>query len=473
MAKDSRKHRQRETPFGGAIIGAELGSSEASASDALREGMALFLKKATGSNVDPGKFKGNLFEYIEAAKYNADAARKSIPYRYNVTDAMGRSKDAADLELVDVAKGKLIERAQMKAGSPEYDAWALSDPKYKGMQKIVPSDHVDEVRDIAKDSRSNPNPKDPRDYGDTENRVQGRLEYGGASSGGTSSQELDGATTNPERYANRRLLDQFGREVAGTGIKAAGAGAVMGGAFSTVVNCFAYSKGKIDGKQAVENIAEDTVKTGVRSGATGMLGVVIRQGASRAGLKGLARSNVATVVAAGLIETGVTVYRYATGEISGQEAGERIGGTACGTVSSVGMSAAAGAIFGPVGIVVGGIAGYLLSTHVYHSCIAVFRNARLAEEAAQRVKALSRQAVEAMSQQRRQFENRLAAYLGRRQEIFDRCFDEVDHAVLTNQPAAAVQALGDLVSACGQKPQFADFQEFDRFMTESKRPLVI
>ena len=54
-------------------------------------------------------------------------------------------------------------------------------------------------------------------------------------------------------------------------------------------------------------------------------------------MKVLSKSNVATAVAAGLIEVGVVVYDYANGTIDGREAGERLGGAACGTASSIGI----------------------------------------------------------------------------------------------------------------------------------------
>ena len=137
------------------------------------------------------------------------------------------------------------------------------------------------------------------------------------------------------------------------------------------------------------------------------------------------------------------------------------------------MGAAAGAVFGPVGSVVGGIAGYVLTTQVYQSCIAVLNGARLAKEEADRAMALCRQAVREMDERRKQFEAALAAYLGKRQAIFDQSFADIDRALVTNQPDDAVQALGDLLTACGKRLQFENFRDFDRFMAASEKPLII
>ena len=56
-----------------------------------------------------------------------------------------------------------------------------------------------------------------------------------------------------------------------TGGYAAVAGAVLGGAMSTIRNAYAYSQGRIGGKEASKNIAGDAAESGVRSGGAAML----------------------------------------------------------------------------------------------------------------------------------------------------------------------------------------------------------
>lgn len=468
MTDKNNKHGDATT-FAGAVTGSELASTEAAASDELRIGMERFLD-ASDSKVDARWLKGNLFEYIVAAKYSADAVRRGVDAKAVVTAAHGEPQAPSDINIVRRSDELLLDQAQLKTGSRDYQAWALSDPKFDDMRKVVPLGHAEGVRK----TRSWPSkPNDPRNYRDTADRVEEALEYGGASSGGTSPRELKAATDHPKRYAIGREVRQIGRETVVTAVHAAAAGAVMGGAMSFIRNVAAYSKGDVDREQAAKNVATDTVESGVRSAGTAALGVGIRNLASRAGVKVLAKSNVATAVAAGLIEVGVTAYAYAKGEIPGGVAAERLGRTACSTTSGIGMGAAAGAIFGPVGSIVGGIAGYLLATQVYQSCVAVFNGAGLAREEAERVVALCRQAVEDMDRQRKQFDVNMAAYLGRRQAILDQSFAAIDHALVTNQSDDAVRALGDLLTTCGQRLRFDNFRDFDRFMTESDEPLVI
>ena len=247
----------------------------------------------------------------------------------------------------------------------------------------------------------------------------------------------------------------------------------MSGSLSSLRNFLAYQRGDIAGDQAVKNVTKDTVTSGVRSGSAGALGVGIRYAAMKTGAKVLAKSNVATAVASGIVDTAVTVYAYAKGEITGQEAGERLGGTACGTISGIGVGAAAGTILGPLGTVVGAIAGYVLSAQVYQSCVEVFKRAHIAEEDARRVVALCDEAVMVMEQQRKQFEVALADYLGKCEATFGQCFARIDQALITSESDAAVRALGDLLIGCGRTLQFETYHEFDRFMVDSDKPLVI
>ena len=464
------KDRRDEVPgFAGAMTGAQMASNEASASDVLRSGLDLFIEEVGAkAKTSPGFKKGNLFEYILAAKFNSDAARNGSTHEAVVNAARGR-RGLSDIDII--RDGETRVESQVKAGAPEYEAWALSRPDYDRMQKIVPTDHVDPVRKIAQASDSNPS--DPRNYQDTEATVRGDLSHGPVSSGKTTSSELNRATQSPGRYAIEQSLRQMSREVAVTGIQAAGAGVVIGFAESAIRNLVTYFRHDINGGQAAQNVITDAAKAGGRSGVTGALGAVIRNTASRGGLKVLARSNVATVVAAGLIEVGIVVYDYTKGKIDDRAAGERLGGAAWGTASSIGIGAAAGALAGPAGFVVGGIVGYLLSSKVYQSCLAVFNDARLADEEAVRVVALCNRAVKDLCRRRAQFEEWVASYLGSQQATFDRCFTAIDDALLTNQPDNCVRALGDLVSTCGQTLQFSSFQDFDKFMIETKDPLIV
>ena len=296
-------------------------------------------------------------------------------------------------------------------------------------------------------------------------RDDGELKHRGGSSGGTDLRERRAAAENPKGYAFQQELRQVGREALITAGNAAATGAVLGGAISAFENLDACSKGESDGNQAMRNVVSDAAKSGVRSGGVGILGALLRHGAGKAGIPTLVKPNVATAAAAGLVETADTVYDYAKGRISIEVAAKRLGKTGWCTASRLYAGAAASAIFGPGGAVVGSIAGYFLAATVYQS--------RLAEEEADRIVALCGQALHVMDQRREQFELDLVAHLDARNAAVAGCFEAIDRALVVNQPDEAVRALSDLAAMCGWELRFGDFEDFDRFMTESDVSLVL
>ena len=293
------------------------------------------------------------------------------------------------------------------------------------------------------------------------------------SPGGTPTDELKKATEHPKLYAIKQETLQVAREAGVTGLQAAAAGGVMGGALSFVKNAYAYQQGDIDGQEAMKNVAKDTTKAGIRSGSTGALSAVIRHGASKTGSRVLAKSNVAIAIASGIIDAGGTVYCCVKGEISVEEAVERLGKTGCSNLSGIYVGATAGAIFGPPGAVVGSIAGYMLAASVYQSCIVIIKEAQLAEKEAERIEDLCIEAAKIRVKEREQFKAAMADYMSESQAAFDEYFETIDQALVTDQPIEAIHALSNLTIRFGKELKLADFEDFDEFMTESDEPLVL
>ena len=473
MAKKIKQHRAVAVVGAGAI-GAEAASAEAAASDAVREGIAQFLDESA-KNTPPDKLKGNLFEYIEALRFNKQAARHGSEATAQVTAASGRPHAAADIEIVE--DHTVVKEVQSKVSDDSsYLAHQQANPKYRDMDRLVPRNKADSTRlHSEKRTESLLEEGDLRaeDYRDSSARIEGELRHGEISSGGTTTKELEFASKHPKLFA---ALEQGGalvQEAHKAGLHGAGAAAVVEGAISTSRNLVAYSKGELEGKEAAANIAKEVGKSSVRGYSTAATGRFIRHGAAKAGLPTLAKSNVATAVAAALIETGVVVYDYMKGEITAGEAAERIGNTGCSTLISIYTGAAAGAVFGPAGAVVGAVAGYMVTTSVYQSCIAIMRDARLAEEEASRAVALCEQAMRSLDQQRESFETMLNEYLKERQAKFDGFFTAIDEAMDADRTDDAIFALSGLVASCGRELHLASFEEFDTFMLESDAPITI
>ncbi|RSK28804.1 hypothetical protein EJF36_19055 [Bacillus sp. HMF5848] len=451
-----------------AQLASYLARHEAAATDSAIAGMDLFREAAQKlAKVDIGKKQGNLFEYIEATKFNMDAARKgALDTKAFVTAAEGDPHAAAD---IIIKKGnKVVEEIQAKSSNSSVEAtYMISDEKYRGMQKLVNSDKEEAVRNLAT-KRSNMGTHKQEDYIDTARNVTGGAHHGDIRSDGTSYDEVIGAAENPERYANQLEMKQFKQEITTTATQAAVVGGVIGGAISLVQNSIQVSQGKLDAKDAGMNVVKNTAKSSVKSGATGALGSTIRIGAQKAEISALAKGNVATSIAAGVIDCGVTIYSLAKGEIKAEEAMERMGQTAFSTSSSIYAGLVAGVAFGP-GIIatMGSLAGYMLATHVYQSCIAIFKSAKLAEDEAERVIALLNEAIREMQTQRELFEKNVKEHLQSQRKMFQKCFNDIEIGLETGNPVQVINVLEQFTATFGKQLKLTNFEEFDRYMKKN------
>lgn len=439
--------------FSGTAMGAHLARDQASASDIFSDGMKEFLREAQ-KKTDLDKLKGNLFERIEAAKFNRNnvAAGKGGP-NAKLTADMGRPQDPRDI---------LVGHKPFQLKASDDAKWLADqacDPKYERIDVVVPRGMAKKVNRIL-ESRGD------------KKRVVEEISAGNNSSSGTTNEELGRAASNPERYAGIETAKQIGREAIETGVYAAGAAAVIGGTLSAVKNGLAYRDGKIDGEQALVNVGKDTARSGARGGATGALGVGVRHGARHLGIP--MKSNIATAVAAAAVEVGVTVYDFAKDEISAEEAGERIGETGCSAAGGIYVGAAAGAVFGPPGAIIGSMVGYMATAWIYQSCMAVLKQARLAEEEADRLEALCTEAVQEWNRRRLEFESRMASFLEERQTAFNHCFAMIDEALEADETDDAVAGLALLTAMTGSALKLEGFEEFKQFMEQTAdTPLVI
>ena len=434
--KKSKDAAHSGAAFAGGILGSGLSGTESARTDATMSAMKDFLRTAEQWwNLTPDKRNGYLYERMEIAH-----GGRLTPAGTEVADAVvgGELIQFKTGETAPHTANNIRAHIRKHAGKP-------------GMDKVrysVPRDQAAEVQDILGPGI----------------RVEG---------GRTSMNELTGAGANPHRFASRREIGTLAREVGAAGAQAAAVGAVLGGAMSAIRNLPDWFKGDIDGERAAKNIAVDSVRSGIQGGATAALGATMRYGATKTGVSALAKSNVVTAVAAAVVDAGATVLALAKGKISGDEAAKRLGETTCSSMSSLYAGAAAGAILGPPGAIVGSIAGYMLASSVYQSCIVIFHEARLAEDEAERVVALCDEAARALDEQRALMEARLDACLAERAAVFDDCFRAMNAACATERPDRAIESLSVLVATCGRELRLATFEEFDEFMTKSGEPIVL
>ncbi len=450
---------QGAAALGGGMIASETAANEAAATDRLQEELNSFLDTYNAKkNIDPEKLKGFLFERIEAGKFNIDAIRKGSNERaYLTSDTKGRGTDSVDIEIKN--KNKVIQKIQAKTSNyPSNLAREIQKDKYKGMEKLIPKNQIKEIEDKISKKDTN---------------IIGEIKRKNISSGGTDTHELKIATKHPQTYAHVREAEQITHEAHATGWQAAKSATIIGVSLSFVKNAHAYIHGDVDENKAIKNIGKDALKISTRSYYTSALGAIIRNFVSKSGLKTLTKSNIATSIAANVIDAGSTVLSLIKREISSEEAAERLGATGCTILSSIYTRAAAGAIFGAPAGIIGSMAGYMLTASVYQSCIVIIKEAQLAEKESERVEDICREAVKAMRKQREQFELALSEHLDEQRFAFDKCFETIDAALVEDRLIEAIQGISNLVIIFGKELQLSNFKDFDDFMTDSDEPLVL
>lgn len=457
--------------FAGGQAGAFASVAEAAAASEMRIGMDAFRRAAAMNGLRaPESAAGFLFEHIAAARFNEQAALQGASARAHVTSELGRHADPADLEIIDGKR--IIARIQAKVGSVNYMTSQLRQGKYAGMQRLVPEDVVDSVKTRTEGRAATGNIY-AEEYADSAKHLRGSVEGGGVRARGASSSELRDAQANPRSFATNAELAAVGRQAAKAGVAGAVTGGVVATAITGVKQAIRFRKGEVGGKQAVIEIASAGGRGAVRGGATGAGGAVVSHVAAKVGAKQLAKTNIATTIAAATIDAGVAVYAYAKGDIDERELGNRLGKNGVSTMSSIYAGAAAGAVFGPVGALVGSVAGYMIASDAFVSTMNILEHARLTELEAERLEQLADECILAMQEERRRIEE-LLEQVDERREDWNRLLEHYDTATASADPALALEATADMACLVGVQLKFESFDEFDAFMSDpDSGPLVL
>ena len=451
----------------------------ANATDAMIKGMDLFLSEWQRTGNNPNKH-GNLFEFIEAAKFNAEAALKrsdlNAQVMANPTDPNLAADPHSKVDILIRRDGQTVREAQLKAHStPAANAFHQKNPDYRGMERVVPKEHVPKVDDLAT-RRAETGSINAEDYRDVKaNLARDGLQHENVSSGGTALDETRQAVESPHEFTAKMELAQAGKEVAATAGYAALSGAVIGGAISGVKNTMAVIRGEKSIGAAAGDIAQDSARSGAQTGVIGGTGAIIRfvcEKYLKAGL--LSKANAATAMAASIINSGLIIYKYAKGEITAEDTMIQLGQTGVSTTYGLYVGAAVGAITsGPIMAAVATTAGFLIANYAYQSGVAVLKEAKLAEHEAAKVIALCKESIEQLDRLRGEFERETANEIGLREKSFDQLFAAMNQGMADGDYLKTINGLSTFAANMGLSLKLERFEKFDAFMLEGEKALTI
>lgn len=314
---------------------------------------------------------GNLAEGYHASTFNIDAAARDSDYHAEVPQ--GNGKNSVDI-LVKDGDGKVVGRYQSKYYSnAEKTEGAFRDGDYRGQQKLVPSDQQDQIDAKTTDRIQTDDGTQSKPLSKTEAKQM--------------QQEAQQSGQSPELDWDDVSLSSVAKSIASQSAKAG----LLGGVISaSVMTGSSLLKGEeIDGKEIAKEAVKTGASTAAKNAASGALVVAMEKGliSGVTVSNELASATVNTVVKRGStiiltssqavcaasaivavgIDTAKAAYDVAQGDISLQEAVDRVQDSAAATAGGIvgslkgaSVGATFGAALGPIGVAVGGFVGSIV-----------------------------------------------------------------------------------------------------------------
>lgn len=479
----------------GTLLGNAASQNTQNATNAAVDGMSLFRWKVDTPIIQNGTFdaqKGNLFEYIEAAKFNTDAASKGMTAKAIVTDTYDPSA-AADILIKDGGAVKKEVQAKFvqstKNGKDVSAAQSVFDQaggqkghwgKYKGMDRLIRKDEnynadgslLDEAKKLSK-IRGESNGIHAEDYRDVHDHLTDELHYKEASSGGTTIEEVREAYDSPEQYSRRYEHKQVAAEMKCSAANMAKASFVTTGIVSGVTNMFEVFQDKKELSEALADVGADAVKGGIRGGATGVVSTAIRYQGIKSGSALLSDSTAATVMAGGIIDGGVALYSYARGEITAEELRDQIVDTTAKAATTIYFTKAVTAVLGKAVNPLVPMVVYTTASYVVTCTREIIKNAKLNTEEYERMAAVLQESTRQMNEYHIEFKNYVDKCEEQQRRMFDRFIDTFEYNLETGDNYdQAVLSMVQFADEAGIALQHVDFGDFQNAM-RSKETFVL
>lgn len=421
---------------------------------------------------------GHVYEFIEALRFNDAAATTGDTVRAATTASQGQTSASADIILSsgDATLREIQAKLYDETGPSIY---ALGQPKYEGMDRLVPSDQEASARELlAKRLEGDPEAIYFSRYEDVEEHLTGQLEYGGVSSGGTTRAKALETEQDPVAWLQREVLTAGSEELAA----ATGLGVAVGGGFgllaSGVQNGLAARRGDVDVATAVIDTAIATGTAAARGGAvTGLAKAVQMAARDTAQFAGFAQTLGPVAVANGVLQIGAAGLDAARGNIGPQAFCERSGGAVVQNASMWAFGVAGQAVI-PVpllGSMVGGMMGYAAATMTIEGLKLASAAARAADAAEDELQQLERwilHAIKRLEETRLVIERVTALEAAHFADTLLPLMDDVEGQLRVGRDAVAFERLIDLARELGIALNWKTPKEFDSFMA-SGDPLVL
>ena len=323
--------------------------------------------------LDVGQRAGHVFEWAHELTFNLDAIARNEEVRAQVTTWLGEPHAPDDLrvvaetgEVLQRVQAKVVERIAQRIGSDN----GLSDSKYSGMDRLVPSDHLAATDELLDRRLQMPEGLLHERYADARSHLTDRIDSEGVQSAPLSTEQLRDAASDPKQFLHDYVDDNHLRQVLQGAGAAAAAGAVIAGA--SAVSQHALATGSVSGVDWAAT-AILAAKAGARQAAVAAAANVISDQAQHqladgatGAIEQLSSGTLPFAIARGAFDVAVIAHGVASGRLSDAEAASAAAASITRT-GSVWACAAAGQTLIPipvVGAMIGGVVGQYGATMI-------------------------------------------------------------------------------------------------------------
>lgn len=469
----------------GDCFGNSISSNSQNATNTSIEGMNLFRKVAYQKhNVDFEKVKGNLFEYIEAAKFNVDSAQKGKNIKAIVTDAVGRPHDSADIEIVE--SNKVLKQVQAKFSTSKK---AASDSvnmhrksKYKGMDRLIRKDnnYVDEstgntttllkrTKELANKRASVEGGVFQEEYKDVAQNLTDELKYENITSGGTTLEDIKKAHRNPVKYEKNFIKKQVNKEIKSTSKNMAVANMISTGMISSITNIFKVFNDEIELSDAIGKVGGDVGKSGIRGGATGALSATIRTSAVKTGNQFFSDPMASTVIAGGILDGGIALYSYAKGDIDEQQLKDELVDTTIKSTATIYYTKAIGAMAGNSVNPFIPMAVYTAASFIVTNTREIIRNANLSAEESAKLTAILEESARLAKEKHNEFREYIEVCESNQKKMLDQFIETFEYNFENGlNYDIAIASITKFAEQAGIALQHVKFEDFSNTMKKKQ-----
>lgn len=431
-------------------------------------------------NVPKDIAQGHMFEQLEISKFNLSALKENSDLYAKTTASMGLPTDPVDIV---IKKGdKILREVQAKScNNAARSAFALSHEKYEEMVRLAPKDQHNRIKELLEE-RIKKGTLKKEDYEQTYRNLKESLSFGDVKSSGTTYQEaidttdIDVAKEKAAEIKKDAALSDMHGSAKQSGLIGAG----ISGTITAGSDIYKLYKGEVELADVISNTAISAAKGYVTGYAVTFLSKGITHTTThylgKSVGSALAKSNLPTAIAAGVVTSSKSVVAYMKGDIELEELQSQVSHTAV-TCSASFYYGALGQTICPipiVGALVGAGVGYFVGNLLHQSSLIALGDSEVVKASKERrrqVEAFALSVIPKIQQHRAELESTIEKHFQERREEFINCFDILDSSLNGCEPDQYISGLERINNQFGKTLQFKSFEEFDEFMLDEDAKL--